>query len=165
MHGSTILLIYISSGSPAIFEAIVAVFWPRRYAPWSKILSNHQWCACLLLSPSTCRCGALASFCCHSPTFVPLLHPLLLHACLFLVACCVSLLFHRLLKSTIMLYIFSLSFYFAPSKRMVSAFPRAPPLSHPPSIVPLFAAAYCWWLTCDLSLLGVCHKPRCMCLF
>jgi hypothetical protein len=41
------------------------------------------------LSPSTCRRGALASLC-HSPTFVPLLHLLLLCACPFLVGCCVS---------------------------------------------------------------------------
>jgi hypothetical protein len=45
-----------------------------------------------------------------------------------------------------MLYIFSSLFTSPPQKIMVSAFPRAPCLSHSPSpsIVPLFAAAYCW---------------------
>jgi hypothetical protein len=41
------------------------------------------------LSPSACRRGALASLC-HSPTFVPLFHPLLLRAHPFLIGCCVS---------------------------------------------------------------------------
>ena len=102
MHSSTILLIYIRSGLSAIFEAVVEVFWPRRCAPWPKISSDHQWCAHLLLSPSTHRHGALASLCCHFRMFVPLLHPLLLRACLFLVGCCVSFLFHWPPKSTIM---------------------------------------------------------------
>ena len=137
MRGSTILLIYIKSGLPAIFEAVVAVFRPRWCVPWPKILCNHQWCARLLLSPSTCRLGALASLRCHSPTFVLLLHPFFLRACLFLVGCCVSLLFHRPPKSTDTLCIFFLFFTLSPQKRIVSAFPCAPHSSRPPSVVPL----------------------------
>jgi hypothetical protein len=90
------------------------------------------------------RRGALASLCCHSPTFVPLLHPLLLCTGLFLIGCCVSPLFHQPPESTIVLYIFFSFFTSSPQKRMVSAFHCAPHSSQPPSIVPLFVAAYCW---------------------
>ncbi len=37
----TILLIYIRSGLPAIFEAFATVLWPQRCAPWPKISSDH----------------------------------------------------------------------------------------------------------------------------
>ncbi len=53
-------------------------------------------------SPSTCRCGALASLC-HSLTFVPLLHPLLPQARPFLVGCCVIMIDRRPPKATMYL--------------------------------------------------------------
>ena len=74
MRSASMSLIYIRSGSPTIFKAVIAVLWPRQCLPWPKILSN---CQRFAMSSPTCRLGVLASLC-HSPMLVPLLHPLFL---------------------------------------------------------------------------------------
>ena len=62
------------------------------------------------LSPSTCRCGALASRSC-SPTLVPLLHPLLPCAHPFLVGYCISIDPSAAVRSQDKIFLFFFAFF------------------------------------------------------
>ncbi len=89
--------------------------------------------------------GKFASLCCHTPTFIPLLHPLLLRACLFLIGCCVSLYSIGHSSQQLCLFFF-LSFYFAPSKKNGISLPSRPLLVSSPLNSPI--------LYCRILLVG-----------
>jgi hypothetical protein len=126
VRGSILLIKYIRSGLPSILEAVITVLGSWRSASTQQHgITNYV--IPPPLSPTTCKCGALASLC-HSPMFVPLLHSLLPSTGPFLVCCCAIIFDQRLPKATM----YFLLFIFLLSHLPPQTIGRCPPCASPP---------------------------------